>query len=73
MLGNQENIRGHLIKLGYLAEPIKREWVIKQTHWINYLVPSFHNALFIFMIIAMILSFQYMELLCFTFICILRD
>ena len=73
MLRSREAIRRHLIKLGYIAQTVKKDRVIKKTHWINYLVPSFHTILFIFISIAMILSFQYMGLMCFAFICILSD
>ena len=73
MLRSREAIRRHLIKVGYITESVKRDKVTKQTCWIDYLAPSFHTALFIFMIIAMILSFQYMGLMCFAFICILSD
>ena len=66
-------IRKHLIRLGYIAEPLKRETVILKTPWYYYFAPTFHTILFIFMTISMIISGLYMGLMCFAFICLISD
>ena len=70
---SREAIRRHLIRLGYVAEPVKRETVVIQPNWYIFLVPSFHKSLFLFMTISMILSFPYMGLMCLALICLISD
>lgn len=73
MKRSREAIRRHLIKLGYIAEPVKRETVVIQTNWYDMLIPSFHNCLFVFMTISMIFSFQFMLSMCLAFIILMSD
>ena len=70
---SREAIRRHLIKLGYIAEPVKRDTVVIQLNWYDILIPSFHSSLFVFMTISMILSFPYMALMCLAFIIFISD
>ena len=64
-------IRMHLIKQGYIAEPVKREKI--QKNWYYVFIPNFHLCLFAFMTISMILSFTYMGLMCLALVCIISD
>ena len=70
---SREAIRRHLIKLGYVAEPVKRETVVIQSRWYDILIPSWHTALFVFMTMAMIISGLYMGLMCLALICLISD
>ena len=70
---SREAIRRHLIRLGYVDEPVKRETVVTQTHWYDILIPSWYTALFVFMTMAMIISGLYMGLMCFALICFISD
>ena len=70
---SREAIRRHLIRLGYVAEPVKREKVVVLTHWYDILIPSWHTALFVFMTTAIIISGLYMGLMCFALICLISD
>ena len=70
---SREAIRRHLMRLGYIDEPVKRETVVTQTHWYDILIPSWYTALFVFMTIAMIISGLYMGLMCFALICFISD
>ena len=70
---SREAIRRHLIKLGYIAEPVKRETVVIQTNWYDMLIPSFHTCLFAFMTISMIFSFQFMACLCLALIIFISE
>ena len=70
---SREAIRRHLIRLGYVDEPVKRETVVTQTHWYDILIPSWHTALFVFMTMAIIISGLYMGLMCFALICLISD
>ena len=73
MFRSRQAIRRHLIKLGYIADPVKGETVTTINHWFNYIIPSFHKTLFIFMTVAMIISGLYMGLMCFALICLISD
>ena len=66
-------IRGHLIRLGYVSEPVKREDIVIKSRWFDYLIPSFHMSLFIIMTLAMIISGMYMGLMCLAFILLISD
>ena len=70
---SREAIRRHLIRLGYIDKPVKREKVVLQNHWYDILIPSWHTALFVFMTMAMIISGLYMGLMCFALICLISD
>ena len=70
---SREAIRRHLIRLGYVDKPVKREKVELKTHWYDILIPSWHTTLFVFMTIAMIISGLYMGLMCFALICLISD
>ena len=70
---SREAIRRHLIRLGYIDEPVKRENVVIRTNWYDILIPSWHSALFVFMTIAIIISGLYMGLMCFALICLISD
>ena len=73
MSRSREAIRRHLIRQGYIAEPIKRETVIVQSNWYDFIIPSFHTNLFVFMTISMILSFPSMALMWLAFIIFISD
>ena len=66
-------IRGHLIRLGYVSEPVKREDIVIKSRWFDYIIPSFHMSLFIIMTLAMIISGVYMGLMCIAFILLISD
>ena len=70
---SREAIRKHLIRLGYISKPVKRKAAVIKTRWFDYCIPSFHNSLFIFMTLAMIISGLYMGLMCLAFILIISD
>lgn len=70
---SREAIRRHLIKLGYIAKPEKRETVILQSNWYDVLIPSFHQSLFVFMTVGMIFSFSYMALMFLALIIFISD
>ena len=70
---SREAIRRHLIRLGYVAKPVRRETVVIQTHWYDIIIPSWHTSLFVFMIIATIVGGLYMGLMCFALICFISD
>ena len=70
---SREAIRKHLIRLGYISKPVKRKAAVIKTRWFDYCIPSFHNLLFIFMTLAMIISGLYMGLMCLAFILIISD
>ena len=70
---SREAIRRHLIRLGYIDEPVNRENVVIRTNWYDILIPSWHTALFVFMIISIIISGLYMGLMCFALICLISD
>ena len=53
-------IRKHLIKLGHIPDPIKREKVDISSKWYDVITPRFHTGLFVFMTISMILSYPTM-------------
>ena len=73
MSRSRETIRRHLIRLGYISKPVKRKAAVVKTRWFDYCIPSFHNSLFIFMTLAMIISGLYMGLMCLAFILIISD
>ena len=73
MVRSREAIRRHLIRLGYVAEPIKREKAITKAYWFDFVIPSWNTVLFIFITMSMILSYPYMGLMCFALICIISD
>ena len=73
MSRSRETIRRHLIKLGYISESVKQETVLIKPKWYEVFIPSFHNSLFIFMTISMILSFPYMGLMSLAFIILISD
>jgi len=70
---SREAIRRHLIRLGYIDEPVNRENVVIRTNWYDILIPSWHSALFVFMTMAIIISGLYMGLMCFALICLISD
>ena len=70
---SREAIRRHLIRLGYIDEPVKRENVVIRTNWYDILIPSWHTTLFVFMVMAIIISGLYMGLMCFALICLISD
>ena len=70
---SREAIRKYLIRLGYISKPVKRKAAVVKTRWFDYCIPSFHNSLFIFMTLAMIISGLYMSLICLAFILIISD
>lgn len=70
---SREAIRRHLIKHGYIAEPVKRETIIIQSNWYDILIPNFHTSLFVFMTISMILSFPSMAFMCLALIIFISD
>ena len=70
---SREAIRRHLIKLGYLAEPVKKGTIVIETNWFDIFIPSWHTALFVFMTMAMIISGLYMGLMCLALICLISD
>ena len=70
---SREAIRRHLIRLGYIDEPVNRENVVIRTNWYDILIPSWHSALFVFMTMAIIISGLYMGLMCFALICFISD
>ena len=70
---SRETIRRHLIRCGYIAEPVKRKTVVINTSWFDFFIPSFHTCLFIFMTVSMTLSFSYMGLMCLAFILFISD
>ncbi len=70
---SREAIRKYLIRLGYISKPVKRKAAVVKTRWFDYCIPSFHNSLFIFMTLAMIISGLYMGLMCLAFILIISD
>ena len=70
---SREAIRRHLIRSGYISKPVKRKSEVINTRWFDYCIPSFHNLLFIFMTLAMIISGLYMGLMCLAFILIISD
>ena len=73
MIRSREAIRKHLIRLGYIAEPVKKETVVIKTFWFDYMIPSWHTVLFIFMTLSMTLSFPYMGLMCLALILLISD
>ena len=73
MSRSRETIRRQLIKLGYISDPVKQETVLIKPKWYEVFIPSFHNSLFIFMTLAMIISGLYMGLMCLAFILIISD
>ena len=73
MSRSRETIRRQLIKLGYISDPVKQETVLIKPKWYEVFIPSFHNLLFIFMTLAMIISGLYMGLMCLAFILIISD
>ena len=70
---SREAIRRHLIRLGYVAETVKRETVVLENYWFDFLIPSWNTTLFVFMTTAMIISGLYMGLMCFALICLISD
>lgn len=70
---SREAIRRHLIRLGYLNEPVRRAKPVIVRKWYDIFMPSFHSFVFIFMIISMILSFPYMALICLALIILISD
>ena len=70
---SREAIRRHLIRLGYVAEPVKRETVVLENYWFDFHIPSWNTTLFVFMTTAMIISGLYMSLMCFALICLISD
>ena len=70
---SREAIRRHLIRLGYVPEPVKRETIVIETNWYDIFIPSWHTALFVFITMAMIISGLYMGLMCLALICLISD
>ena len=70
---SREAIRRHLIRLGYVAEPVKRETEVLENYWFDFLIPSWNTTFFVFMTTAMIISGLYMGLMCFALICLISD
>ena len=70
---SREAIRRHLIKLGYIADPVKRETVVIQQNWYDIFIPSFHTSLLVFMTISMIINFSFMVFICLAFIIFISD
>ena len=70
---SREAIRRHLIRLEYIAEPVKRKTMVPETFWFDFVIPNWNKILFIFMTISMIISGLYMGLMCLAFIIFISD
>ena len=73
MKRSREAIRRYLIKLGYIAKPVKKHNVAIKPLLFEYFVPNWHTMLFIFMTISIIISGAYMGLMCLALICLISD